>query len=250
MSAAAVSALLVGSFAFADTAQPQPRGWGGPGMGMMDHRAPGVVGTVSAVSGTELTLASRGFGQDAATTTYSVDASHATIYKDGATSTIAAIAAGDRAMVEGTVSGTNVAATEIRIGFPQGMGHRGWGLHASSTAPRMSDLPQGNGQPVVGGTVSGVNGTTVTITNAGGSYAIDASKAAITKVGQAIALTQVQAGDAVLAQGAINGTNVAATSIIDQGPAPAQGNANASGRGMGHLFAGIGGFLRHLFGFF
>lgn len=251
VSAAALGVLLIGSAAFADT-RVQPQGWmQGQHMGRGEHHAPGVFGIVAQVSGTGFTLESRGFGPNAATTAYRVDASQATVFKDGATSTVAAIAAGDRAMVQGAVSGTNIAATVIRDGVPQGMGrHGGWGPHASSTPGKTADFPQGNGQPVVGGTVSAVSGNAVTITNKAGSYVVDASKATITKAGQTIALTQVQVGDALLAQGTISGANVAATSLIDQGQAPAQGGGDTVNGGRGHLFAGIGGFFRHLFGFF
>ena len=77
-------------------------------------------------------------------TTYTVDASSATVTKNGAASTVSAIAVGDTVMVQGTVSGTNVTAKTIRDGVGQGQ-------------PAI----QGNGQPVVAGTVTAINGNSV-----------------------------------------------------------------------------------------
>ena len=88
-----------------------------------DSVRPGVTGTVSAISGTTLTVTSKkmergmnkaGTSTPAASVTYTVDASNATVTKNNTTSTLSAIAVGDTIMVQGTVSGTNVTATTIR----------------------------------------------------------------------------------------------------------------------------------------
>ena len=95
--------------------------WGNGNGGNM-KMAPGVFGTVSAVNGTTLTVTSKPMmrpnstSTPAVTTVYTVTASGATIYKNGATSTISSVATGDMVMVQGTVTGTNVAATAIRDG--------------------------------------------------------------------------------------------------------------------------------------
>ena len=59
-------------------------------------------------------------------TVYTVDATNAKIYKGGATTTVSvsAIATGDKVMVQGTISGTNIAATVIRDGVGGMMGGR------------------------------------------------------------------------------------------------------------------------------
>ncbi len=57
---------------------------------------------------------------------YTVDATNAKIYKGSVTSTVAVsdIAQGDTVMVQGTITGTNVAATVIRDGVGGMMGGR------------------------------------------------------------------------------------------------------------------------------
>jgi hypothetical protein len=115
------------------------------GSGQMQHM-PGVFGTVTAVNGNTITLQSKGFGQNATSTTYTVDASSATVDKDRAASSISNIAVGDNLMVQGTVSGTSVAATTIHDSLVlNGGAHTGTGT---------STMPEGNGQPVIGGKVT------------------------------------------------------------------------------------------------
>ena len=82
------------------------------------HAKNGVMGTVSAVNGTTLTVTSKSFGKTATPVTYTVDASNTTVTKNGATSSVSAIAAGDTVMVRGTVSGTSVTAKTIMDGMP------------------------------------------------------------------------------------------------------------------------------------
>ena len=77
----------------------------------------GVFGTVSAISGTTLTVTSNAQNGGTATT-YIVDASSATVTKSGTASSVSAIAVGDTIMVRGTVSGTNVTAKTIMDGMP------------------------------------------------------------------------------------------------------------------------------------
>src|ERR1700690_195591 len=124
---ALVASLAVAGTAFAQTT-PAPsaphanvRGgmWGG-----MKGRMPGVFGTVSAVSGTSLTVTSKaGPNGTPAAATYTVDASSATVMKAGASSSVSAVTVGDTVMVQGTVNGTSVTAKTIRDGVvPMGMG--------------------------------------------------------------------------------------------------------------------------------
>jgi hypothetical protein len=111
-------------------------------MGMM----PGVMGVVASINGTTLTVTGR--TGDSATTTYTVDASSAMVLKSTsgkvATSTLSAVVAGDKVMVEGTVSGTSITAKTILdglIGFGGGDMHGGMkggmpqGMHMTHTAP-------------------------------------------------------------------------------------------------------------------
>ncbi len=96
-------------------------------------RQPGVMGTVSAVSGNSITVTSKKFTRGATgttptatTVTYIVDATNATVTKNNTASTVSGIVVGDTVMVQGTVSGTNVTATAIRDGqFGKGQFGRG-----------------------------------------------------------------------------------------------------------------------------
>src|ERR1700734_2592540 len=141
--------LLVAIPAFAQTTQAATgagAGGGFGGRGGMMHGAPGVFGTVTAISGDTITLSSKGFGQNATATTYTVNATNATVTKSGAASSLSAIAVGDTLMVQGTVSGDSVTATKINDGV--GMGAGGAGR-----------------QPGIFGTVSAISGTTLTVTS-------------------------------------------------------------------------------------
>ncbi len=214
-------------------------------MRMMGHR-PGVFGTVSAISGSTLTVQSKGWGPNAQATTYTIDATNATVSKNGASSSIGNIVAGDTVMVQGTVSGTSVTATSIKDGLPSmpngGMRGRGIGM--------MPTPIQGNGQPVVGGSVSAISGSTLTLsTKAGTTYSVDASGATVVKGNATSSLSSVAVGDNVVAQGAVNGSSVTASSVIDQGAPYTAGSGQVPPMHRG-LFNVIGGFFQHLFGFF
>jgi hypothetical protein len=243
---------------------------------------PGVFGTVSSVSGDTVTVtatarptrpmpeqASAGVSASTvvAGTMYTVDATNAKIYKGSATTTVSvsAIATGDTVMVQGTVSGTNVAATVIRDGVNGTMGGqpgtpgKGFGHGASSTMSRPSSTPiiQGNGEPVVGGNVTAISGTALTVTNTSNvTYAIDAASATVEVKGVSSTISNVAVGDNVIVQGTVNGNSVTASSIIDQGAKPAnasstngQSHGGGIGAGLGGFFGAIGGFFSHLFGF-
>ena len=216
--------------------------------------ANGVGGTVSAISGNTITLTAKQFQRPTAaatsnassptTVTYTVDATNATVQKSGATSSVSSIAVGDTLMVQGTVSGTNVTATKINDGvMPRNMG------------TGMQNLPTGNGQPIVGGTVSAVSGTSISITNTGGAtYTIDATNAKVTKDGVSSAtISNVSVGDSIIVQGTVNGSAVTGTTIMDHGSAPAAGTATngqpAAQANHGGILGTIGGFFKHLFGF-
>jgi len=77
---------------------------------------PAILGSVTSISGTTITLSGRITPGNNATSTYNIDASNAKIFKDKATSTISSIVTGDMIFVEGSVSGSNVTATVIRDG--------------------------------------------------------------------------------------------------------------------------------------
>ncbi len=257
MALAIVASVGVAVPAFAATNSAQAGWYGGAQNGGPQHRPtgvrnntnmmrPSVVGTVSAISGTTLTVSGRqGFGSTSATVTFTVDASNAVVMKNNATTTVSSIATGDTIAVQGTVSGTNVTATTIRDGIMMRPG----GARTPRQPGQMgSSSPSiGNGQPVVAGTVSAISGSTLTITNKSNvTYTVDASSAKVLKgapQGTTSSLSNVAVGDSVLAQGTINGTSVTASTIIDQT------NSTTSTQPHQSFFGGIGSFFMHLFGF-
>ncbi len=263
-STAIITTLALSGTAFAQTAtapNATAQGRGGFGGGM--HRAPGVFGTVASISGNTITVTSKGFGSNATATTYTVNATNATVTKSGAASTVAGIAIGDSVMVQGTVSGTSVTATAIRDGVTGGrMGGTGMRGFASSTTPdgkkpnaALANIT-GNGQPVIGGTVASISGTTLSITNKSNvSFSVDASNATVNKGGATSTVASIATGDSVIVQGTVNGSSVVASSVIDQGvvstasTSATPSTSGAHGGFLGGLFGGIGGFFQHLFGF-
>jgi hypothetical protein len=227
----------------------------GGGMEMHNGVRPAAVGVVTAVSGNTISINSRqGFASTSATVALTVDATNATVVKNNATSSVSSIATGDMIVVQGTLSGTNVAATSIRDGMARGPaggqnGHEGKrgniGVGEASSSPFI-----GNGQPVVAGTVASVSGSVVTIsTKSNVTYTVDTTNAKILNGQQTVAVSSINVGDTVLVQGSINGTSVAATSVVDQNhPAGATVGDGAKGAPHGFL-GGIGQFFMHIFGF-
>src|SRR6185295_12510119 len=83
----------------------------------MRHAPLGNDGTITAINGNTISMQEEA---DEGGAVYSVDATNAGITNNGATATIADLKVGDKIMVEGTVTGTNVVATKIMDGK---MGH-------------------------------------------------------------------------------------------------------------------------------
>lgn len=270
--AGALLVSLAAGTAFAQTTTtnpPQNGGWSGSHTGTAHPgMKPAVFGTVSAINGDTLTVTSKMGGPRGAngsststaapvTTTYTVDATNATVFKNNATSSLSSVAVNDTVMVMGTVSGTSVTATTIRDGVMPMMGGRGKGFgpggpNGTSTMqmhPAGASI-QGNGEPVVGGNVTAINGSTLTVLTAQGniSYSVDASSATVDKGNATSSLSAIAVGDNVTVQGAVNGTSVTASSIIDSG-AP-KGSSTGVPAAIGGFVGKIGGFFQHIFGFF
>jgi hypothetical protein len=256
MAFAASLAIILPAFAATSPVRPIERSGG---FGIRGGMMPGIAGTVTAVNGTTLTVTSKTRSNATSTSettgaVYTVNASNAQIVKNGATSTISSIATGDTVMVQGTVSGTSVTATVVRDGITgkRGAADNGVGQGNPKSASSTRSF-QGNGEPVVAGSVVSISGTTLTVTNESNvTYAIDTTNAKIIKNGTTTALSSVATGDSIIAQGTVNGTSVTAASIIDQGTENRNGNASSSTSSSGsHLgfFGAIGNFFKHLFGF-
>lgn len=174
----------------------------------MPARGPHVHGTVTAVSGTTITVTEKRDG-----TTYTIDASAATFKKgtkgaEPTTVTISEIAVGDEISAMGTLTGTNLTATEVIEGALMGMG-RGHGGPGKR-----------NG---VMGTVAGVNGNVITLTDRNGTtYTVNAGNASVEKM-VAGSLTDIKVGDMIGIDGTKDGTTVTATRIMDDMKLPVQG---------------------------
>ena len=150
------------------------------------------------------------------------------------------------------MSGTSVTATTIRDGFGgtgmmgghgngNGQGNTGNG---TGTGQGAGASIQGNGEPVIAGTVSVISGTTFSVTNNGSAtYSVDASSATVVKGNATSSVSSIAVGDHVVVQGAVSGTSVTASSVIDSG------TAGTSGHGVGGFLGSIGSFFQHLFGF-
>ena len=128
---------------------------------MHTHAMPLLIGTVTKVSGTTLTLSVRGHKGENATSTvsYTVDASNARIIKAGtqehASSTpisFSTISVGDWVLASGTITGTSMVAKVVADGVP----------------PMMPKMPEGNGNQKMGSTSTSHSGNNAG-SGAGGS---------------------------------------------------------------------------------
>ena len=207
--------------------------------GVRGENGQGISGTVASISGTTLTVTSKARTNKGTTTTYTVDASSATVTKNGVASSVSAIVVGDTVVAQGTVTGTNVVAKTIRDGM----------LQAQLEI-------QGNGQPVIAGSVTAISGNTITIKNKSNViYTINASGAKFVIGGVASpTVSNVVVGDNLVVQGTVNGNAVTASSVIDQKVKTNSESNNGEGQKakpgfMGGMMNGIGSFFKHLFGF-
>jgi hypothetical protein len=246
--------LVAAAPAFAQTASttnPGNSAWQGhmrAGTGRM--MKPGVFGTVASVSGDVVTVnGKQGFGTSATSTTFTVDATNATVTKNGTVGTISSIVAGDTIMAQGTLTGTNLVASTIRDG-QMGMrgGPNGLGGNKSGTPPTQPISPiTGNGQPVIAGSVSAINGSSLTVTNKSNvTYTVDATNAKIVQGQTTISVSGITVGDMVIVQGTVNGNSVTASSVIDQKASTTTSTTTPTHKG---FFGSIGSFFSHIFGF-
>ncbi|MCR4280039.1 MAG: DUF5666 domain-containing protein [Candidatus Komeilibacteria bacterium] len=250
--------------------------WGRMMMGRVNMMSPNIVGTVTAINGTTLTVTSNSkvgwaWGKEdedgdednqnedtpkatPAPIVYTVDASQATVVKAGVASTVSGIAVGDIVKIQGTVTGTSILATTIRDGVnkeDKEKDKKEKDKENKDKKPEQTPLIQGNGQPIIAGTVTAINGTTLTITNKSNvTYTVNASSAKIVNKKGLSTVSTIVVGDNVIVQGAINGTAITAYSVIDQGATPSPSvKPNDQEEGRGKFFGGIGKFFQHLFGF-
>ena len=259
-------ALLIGLVtavpAFAETTitPATPRPFFGQGMMNRGNRGtmgPVVFGTVASVSGNIITVTStHGTGTNVTTTTYTIDATNAKITKNNVAGAISDVVAGDTVMARGTLTGTNLVATTVRDG-QVGKGARGDKAGKNKTGNENTDSAQnltaplitGNGEPIIAGTIASISGSAVTVTNKSNvTYTVDASSAKIVEGANMITISNMAVGDMIIVQGTVNGTNVTASSIIDQAKPASTGNGTQLKAHKG-FFGSIGTFFGKIFGF-
>ncbi|MEI6478756.1 MAG: DUF5666 domain-containing protein [bacterium] len=207
----------------------------------------GVFGTVDSISSNTITLTSkRGFGSTTPTSTiYTVDASNATVMKGNATSSLSNIAVGDNLSVQGTITGTNVVATKIFDGIAGGKENP---EQTGKKEGQTTSSILGNGEPVVAGTISAIDGNTVTVTNKSNiAYTVDATNSKVMKGNATSSVASLVVGDSILVQGSVNGNSITSSTIIDQ--TNTTSNSTNNKQGSTGFFGGIGQFFMHLFGF-
>jgi hypothetical protein len=235
VSTLAISALLTGS-AFAaestsasskvNTFMRHMRGLG------TTETAPAAFGKITAINGSSITISGK------SNTTYTVDVSSAKFYRGKDTAiTLSDLAVNDMVVVEGTVNGTTITATVLRIGGPRGI---------------PGGMPTMMGERGVMGTVSTVSGTTFTVATPafvphmrGASSTptivattptlvnvVTGSNTVFMKDGATSTIASVVSGSRVLVEGSKDaaGTTITATKVLvmtkdlERGP-----------RGMGHM---------------
>lgn len=197
-----------------------------PENGNWNNLKPGVIGTVTAVSGTTLTVrAMNGM-------TYSVETVNAKFQKDKNTAiTIANIAVNDSVIIQGTVNGTSVSATNV--------------FDVETYVQKIETKYK----PDVSGKVTAVNGMQITVLATNGTtYVVDGTNAKFRTPKDEVASSQytwsnIKVGDTVWIKGAISGTTVNATSIVDTNLAIQAAVVNKGG-----FFHRIGNWFRGMFG--
>jgi len=159
---------------------------------MLARASRGVSGTVTAISGSVITI-----NNSKKTATYTIDTTGAT-FDGGMTGnslTLSNILVGDKINVKGTVTGTNISASSI------------------------SDLSY-IARTVFSGKVTAVSGSTITLVkNKNVTYTVDVGSATFKKGfgknAKTISASDVSVGDRLTVVGTLTGNDIAATQIKD-----------------------------------
>ena len=175
---------------------------------MVARASKGVSGTVVSVSGNTITLTDR------KNTMYTVDTTNAK-FSGGLDETfsIANILPGDKIRINGTVTGTTVAATSV--------------MDASYMA-----------RTVFSGKVTAVSGMTITMMkNKNVTLTVDTSSATFKKGfgknAKTIAASDIAVGDRLTVVGTISGENVTAASVEDAGSSTSRASMFTGKKGLG-----------------
>lgn len=197
-----------------------------PENGNWNNLKPGIIGTVTSVSGSTLTVKAMNG------TIYSVETANAKFQKDKNTAiTIANIAVNDSVIIQGTVNGTSVTATNV--------------FDVETYVQKIETKYK----PDVSGKVTAVNGMQITVLATNGTtYVVDGTNAKFRTPKDEAASSQytwsnIKVGDTVWIKGTISGTTVNATSIVDTNLAVQAAVVNKGG-----FFHRIGNWFRGMFG--
>lgn len=155
-----------------------------------DEKRTAIAGTVTARSGATVTVLA-GSG-----TTYKVDASNASIWKNKSESaSVASIDSGESIIVQGSVSGTAVTATKIYV----------------------VEIPEAAANGGMRGTVTAINGDTITFLATGGTtYTVDISDADFRDgKGRDEDKDDIDVGEMLVVTGDVSGSSIEATSVYE-----------------------------------
>jgi len=174
------------------------------------------------------------------TVVYTVDATNAKIFSGRSTTTVSGIVAGDMVFVQGQTTAQNVVANLILV--------------EKAKTPKQDNKDnknvtiQGDGQPVVAGTISAISTSTLTVkNNSNVVYTVDLTNAKLFQDNKVASSSDLTVGDEVVVQGTINGTSITASTVIDQnGKGGKDAGKPESKKG---FFGNLGGFFSKLFGF-
>ncbi|OGG60260.1 hypothetical protein A3C89_00660 [Candidatus Kaiserbacteria bacterium RIFCSPHIGHO2_02_FULL_50_50] len=223
-----------------------------------------IIGEITALSGTTLTLTIKGPEDESKTLT--VDASSATFEKitfDGTmatgtrptpvTQTISDLAVGEKVAVridddedvdEDTTSVVATVVTELSGDMPERPVMMGGERPASSTKQMMDPGKRG-----IVGEVTDMDGDTLTVKAMNGTtYTVTASDAEVKNRTTTETLSDIAEGDRIAVRGEITDTTIDATMILTDIPAaPADKNADDKGKERS-FFGKVGSFFGKLFG--
>jgi hypothetical protein len=170
----------------------------------------GVVGRVTAINGSTITVVGKN------DVSYTVNAGNAKVWKNkNNAAKLSDIMVGDSIIVQGTVNGTSVTASNIID----------------------VKLPMGNSDAVLTGVVTAVSDTSITVKASNGTVYTVATAGVEVKdhKNKEKGLKDIHVGDTVTIKGSIDGTSVTASTIIE-------------GNTKGNFLNRIGMFLKSIFG--
>ena len=215
-----------------------------------------VVGNVSAINGNHITLTyiknislknqTGTSSQPMGTTTHEIDASDAVIMKNDATSSVSNILIGDTILVQGITSDKNsIVAKTIRDITAIKTQHK----QISNNKKTKTTIDK-NTQSFIVGTISVINGSTITITNkVNGTYSIDTTNAKIVLGNKIVSIQNVTVGDNIMVQGIVKASSVVASKIVDQGQKINSIKSPTTQKTKSGVLKNIGGLIKNLFKF-